>query len=133
MKITSQEEYGLRCLLRLARAGEGDVDRSVAFRERARRHVVEAPPDRIVLEEIARGGARHGAERDGLRHRQASSFWIMSESARRRLAAFTWWPSMRRPFTTTVPRPSRCALSSASITSSAAARSCGLGVNASLQ
>ena len=42
----------------------------------------------------------------------------MSASASRRLAAFTWWPSIRRPFTTTVPRPSRCACSSASITSS---------------
>ena len=42
----------------------------------------------------------------------------MSASASRRRAAFTWWPSTRRPFTTTVPRPSRCARSSASITSS---------------
>src|SRR6185312_12340934 len=128
LAVAGDVEDAPQLLLQLERLADRLLAPRVVLARRNRREGLLAGEEGVAWVR-GRGFEGHGrGEKDVY-----SSFSIMSASARRRLAAFTWWPSISRPFRTTVPRPSRWALSSASITSIAAARSWGFGVNASLQ
>ena len=69
MKITAQEEYGLRCLLRLARAGDG---RSLTIPGDRRRRRAVGPLRGQVAGRAAAGGADRQRPRPGRRYRLAS-------------------------------------------------------------
>jgi Rrf2 family transcriptional regulator, iron-sulfur cluster assembly transcription factor len=53
MKLTSQEEYGLRCLLRVGRAGEGG---SVTLPELSRAEGISGPNAAKMMRILRRGG-----------------------------------------------------------------------------
>ena len=53
MKLTSQEEYGLRCLLRVGRAGEGE---SLTIPELARAEGISEPNVAKMMRVLRRGG-----------------------------------------------------------------------------
>src|SRR6185503_11476662 len=115
LAIAGHVEDAPRLRLQLERLADGLLAAREVLARGDRREGFLAGEEGVAL---MRGGGGQGGVEKG----PYSSFWIMSASASRRLAALTWCASISRPFTTTVPRPSRFALSSASITSSAAAR-----------
>jgi Rrf2 family protein len=53
MKLSSQEEYGLRCLLQLARAGEGE---SLTIAEMSAREGISAPNVAKIMRILRRAG-----------------------------------------------------------------------------
>ncbi len=53
MKLTSQEEYGLRCLLRVGRAGEGE---SLTIPELSRAERISEPNAAKMMRVLRRGG-----------------------------------------------------------------------------
>jgi Rrf2 family protein len=53
MKLSSQEEYGLRCLLQLARAGEGA---SLTISDMSEREGISAPNVAKIMRILRRGG-----------------------------------------------------------------------------
>ena len=64
MQFSSQEEYGLRCLLRLARAGAGA---SVTIGEIAQAEGISTPLAAKMMRILRAGGAGHERARTGRR------------------------------------------------------------------